>query len=88
MGGASVSLAETIGSTASAMCLKDLSKKTAVGLEINANHVRSARSGYVYGKVSPVKIGRSIHVWRIEIKDENQKMLCVSRLTMAIIDRP
>lgn len=87
-GGASVSLAETVGSVASTFCLEDLNKKAAVGLQINANHLRPATQGYVYGKATPVRIGRTIHVWDIEIRDEQDRKTCVSRLTMAIIDRP
>ncbi len=85
-GGASVSLAETIGSVASTMCI-DVSKFNAVGLEINANHLRGIRGGFVYGTCRPVKLGRTIHVWNIEIKDEEKQLICASRLTMAIIPR-
>lgn len=85
-GGASVTLAETLGSVASTLCIKDLSKKSCVGLEINANHLRSATKGYVYGIVTPIKIGKRIHVWNIDIKDEEGKKTCVSRLTVAIIN--
>ncbi len=86
-GGASVSLAETIGSVASTMCLEDLSKFAAVGLEINANHLKSAKKGRVTGTCRPIRIGRSIHVWNIEIHDDENNLVCVSRLTMAIIKR-
>ena len=85
-GGASCVLAETIGSVASAMVV-DHSKFLCVGLEINANHVRSARSGWVTGKAIPLHIGSSTHVWDIKIVDEHNKLLCVSRLTVAIIPR-
>ncbi len=85
-GGASVVLAETLGSVASTMCLDDPLAQGAVGVEINANHLRSARQGYVYGTVHPIKIGRKIHVWRIVIEDEEGKQVCESRLTVAIID--
>jgi len=87
-GGASVVLAETLGSVASTLCLKDITKQTAVGLEINANHLRSVRKGYVYGKVTPIRVGRSIHVWNIEIKDDNGKVSAISRLTTMIIEIP
>jgi len=87
-GGASVVLAETLGSVASTLCLKDITKQTAVGLEINANHLRSVRQGYVYGKVTPIRVGRSIHVWNIEIKDDNGKVSAISRLTTMIIEIP
>ncbi len=83
-GGASCVLSETLGSIASALVI-DQSKFICVGLEINANHIRSARSGFVTGTVSPLHLGRSTHVWDIKIVDENQKLVCVSRLTVAII---
>lgn len=86
-GGASVSLAETVGSVASLLCLDDVSTQMAVGLEINANHLRSARQGFVTATARPARIGRQIHVWNIEIKDDEQTLICVSRLTMAIVDR-
>jgi 1,4-dihydroxy-2-naphthoyl-CoA hydrolase len=85
-GGASCVLAETLGSVASAMVI-DHSRFLCVGIEINANHIRSAREGYVYGKCSPLHIGNSTHVWDIRIVDEKDKLICVSRLTVAIIPR-
>lgn len=85
-GGASVVLAETLGSVASVLLLKDLSKQAAVGVEINANHLRGVKSGWVYGKVKPVHIGRKSHVWEIKISDENEKLVCISRLTVMIVD--
>lgn len=85
-GGASVALAETLGSVAANLCL-DLSKKVCVGLEINANHVRAVRSGYVYGTTRPIHIGGSTQVWDIRINDEQQRLACVSRLTVAVLDR-
>lgn len=84
-GGASVALAETLGSVASNLLLDK--GQIAVGLEINANHVRSAKEGFVLGKVTPIHIGRKTHVWSIEITDQNDKMICVSRLTVAIVDK-
>jgi 1,4-dihydroxy-2-naphthoyl-CoA hydrolase len=84
-GGASVVLAESLGSTASVMRLKDPLTQRAVGLEINANHIRSVSSGWVYGKCTPIHIGRSTHVWDIRITDEQDRLVCVSRLTIAII---
>jgi 1,4-dihydroxy-2-naphthoyl-CoA hydrolase len=85
-GGASVALAETLGSVASTMCI-DLSKYKAVGVEINANHLSSAREGtLVYGKVYPIRIGRTLQVWGIDITDEKGKKICISRLTVAVID--
>jgi 1,4-dihydroxy-2-naphthoyl-CoA hydrolase len=86
-GGASVALAETLGSVASVLCLDDPMAETSVGLEINANHVRSATKGWVTGTCTPIKVGRRIHVWEINIHDEDGNHLCVSRLTIAIIKR-
>ncbi len=86
-GGASVVLAESLGSVASMLCVADPQKQAAVGVEINANHLKSVKSGYVYGKCKALKIGRSIHVWNIEISNEAQELICVSRLTTMIIDR-
>ena len=83
-GGASVALAESLGSYASVLLI-NLTKESAVGLEINANHVRSATSGHVYGKVTPIHIGRKTHVWNIEIKNDEEKLVSVSRITIAII---
>jgi 1,4-dihydroxy-2-naphthoyl-CoA hydrolase len=86
-GGASCVLAETLGSVASAMVI-DPEKFICVGLEINANHVRSARSGFVTGTCTPIHIGASTHVWDIKIHDEREKLICVSRLTVAILKKP
>ena len=83
-GGASVVLAETLGSSAASMCL-DLSKEYCVGLDINANHIRAIRSGTVTGEARPIHIGRSTHVWEIIIVDEEERKVCVSRITMAIL---
>lgn len=85
-GGANVVLAETLGSVASFCCV-DISKQSVVGLEVNANHLRSAKAGFVYGKVTPIRIGRTVHVWQIDINDEEGRLTCVSRITIAIIDR-
>jgi len=84
-GGASAALAETLGSVAGLLCVED-ENKTIVGVEINANHLRSARQGLVYGIVKPVRIGRTLQVWNIEITDEKERLLCVSRFTLAVID--
>lgn len=86
-GGASCVLAETIGSVASAKII-DPEKFICVGLEINANHVRSARKGLVTGIAQPLHIGNSTHVWDIKIYDEREKLICVSRLTVAILKKP
>jgi 1,4-dihydroxy-2-naphthoyl-CoA hydrolase len=83
-GGASVALAETLGSVAAAMVV-DNNKFYCVGLEINANHVRSAKEGFVTGIAKPIHIGASTHVWDIKIYDEREKLVCVSRLTVAIL---
>jgi 1,4-dihydroxy-2-naphthoyl-CoA hydrolase len=85
-GGASCVLSETIGSVASAMVI-DHSKFVCVGLEINANHVRSTRSGFVSGIALPLHIGSNTHVWDVRIYDELEKLVCISRLTVAIIPR-
>ncbi len=85
-GGASCVLAETIGSVASALVV-DHNRYYCVGLEINANHVRSAKEGYVTGVCMPLHLGSNTHVWDIRIYDELEKMVCVSRLTVAIIPR-
>jgi 1,4-dihydroxy-2-naphthoyl-CoA hydrolase len=84
-GGASVVLAETIGSTAVVLALKDPMKETGVGVEINANHLKSARGGYVIGTCVPLRIGRTLHVYEIKIHDEEENLICASRLTVAII---
>ena len=85
-GGASCVLAEAIGSVASAMVI-DFTKFICVGLEINANHIRSVREGYVTGIATPLHLGKSTHVWDIKIYDEREKLACVSRLTVAILTR-
>ncbi len=77
-GGASCVLAETLGSVASAMVI-DHSKFYCVGLEINANHIRGVREGYVMGIASPLHLGNTTHVWDIKIYDEREKLVCVSR---------
>lgn len=83
-GGASVALAETIGSMAASSCI-DRERFVAVGMEINANHVRPAYSGWVYATARPEALGRSTHVWSIRIEDEAGKLVCISRFTAAII---
>jgi 1,4-dihydroxy-2-naphthoyl-CoA hydrolase len=85
-GGASCVLSETIGSVASAMVV-DHSKFICVGMEINANHVRSAREGFVTGVATPLHLGSNTHVWDVKIYDELEKLVCVSRLTVAVIPR-
>jgi 1,4-dihydroxy-2-naphthoyl-CoA hydrolase len=83
-GGASVALAETIGSVAASCCI-DRSTHVAVGMEINANHIRPAYSGWVYATARPEAMGRTTQVWSIRIEDEAGKLVCISRLTMAVI---
>jgi 1,4-dihydroxy-2-naphthoyl-CoA hydrolase len=85
-GGASVSLAETLGSTGAAMCV-DAAEYQVVGQEINANHVRAARSGLVTGTARAVHLGGRTHVWSIEIVNDVHKLVCISRITMAVIKR-
>jgi len=85
-GGASAVLAETLGSVAAHLC-EDVNQKHCVGLEINANHVRSVRSGFVYGVARPAHLGRSTQLWEIKITDEQDRLVCLSRLTMAVLDK-
>jgi len=85
-GGASVVLAETLGSVAAHLC-EDPDKKHCVGLEINANHVRSMRSGTVIGVARPVHIGSSTQLWEIRISNEADQLVCISRITMAVLDK-
>lgn len=86
-GGASCALAETVGSVASYYVL-DPSKYICVGLEINANHVRSAKQGLVIATATRLHLGSTTHLWDIKIHDENEKLICVSRLTVAILKIP
>jgi 1,4-dihydroxy-2-naphthoyl-CoA hydrolase len=85
-GGASVALAETLGSTGAALVI-DRTKQRCVGQEINANHVRAAAAGYVIGTARPVHLGRRSHVWEIRITDAQERLVCISRITMYILDR-
>jgi len=85
-GGASVVLAETLGSVASALVV-DHEKFMCVGLEINANHIRSARQGHVTGICTPIHIGSQTHVWDIKIQDDAGKLCCISRLTVSVLKR-
>ena len=86
-GGASCALAETIGSVASYFVI-DNEKFICVGLEINANHIRSVTKGFVTATCMPLHIGASTHVWDIKLTDERDKLICVSRLTVAILKKP
>jgi 1,4-dihydroxy-2-naphthoyl-CoA hydrolase len=83
-GGASCALAETVGSVASILII-DQKQFSCVGVEINANHIRSARDGYVTGIASPLHLGASTHVWDIKIYDDQNKLICISRLTIAVL---
>lgn len=84
-GGASVALAETVGSIASVLCLDDPTTNHPVGLDINANHLRSVpEGGTVRAKVSPIHLGKKTHVWHIDIYNQAEQLICVSRLTMMI----
>ena len=83
-GGASCTLAETVGSIASHYVI-DTEKYICVGLDINANHVRSVRAGYVTATCTPLHLGSTTHVWDIKIQDDSGKLICISRLTVAIL---
>ena len=85
-GGASVALAETLGSTAAMLCV-DPAKYYVVGLEINANHIRGVRDGWVYATARSLHRGRTTQLWEIRITDAADKLVCVSRLTMAVIEK-
>ena len=81
-GGASVALAETLGSMAAQIVTGF--KSSCVGVEINANHLKSVKEGFVFGTARPVRIGKTMHVWSIEIKDEMDHLVCISRLTVLV----
>ena len=85
-GGASVALAETVASLGAWMNV-DQARQAAVGIEINANHLRAMREGTVRAVGTPIHRGRSTHVWAIEIRDEAERLVCVSRCTLAIVDQ-
>ena len=85
-GGASVALAETLGSIGGGIKVYS-NNETVVGIEINANHLKSIRDGWVYGKSTPIRIGKKIQVWNIEITNEDDDLICVSRLTLAVIKK-
>lgn len=85
-GGASVALAETLGSIGAALVI-DQEKLICVGQEINANHIRGVKSGIVTGIAKPVHMGATSHVWEIKIYDEAEKLVCISRLTVAILQK-
>lgn len=85
-GGASCVLAETLGSIASCHCV-DIQKQVCVGLSLNINHIRMAKEGWVYGTAKPIHLGKKTHVWNIDIKDESDKLVSSTRLTLAVLDR-
>lgn len=85
-GGASVALAETVGSIAANLCV-DGERYVCLGQEINANHLRPVRSGRVTATARPIHLGSRSHVWHIEIHDEQQRLVCISRLTMVVLER-
>ena len=85
-GGASAALAETLGSIAGGIKVYS-NNETVVGIEINANHLKSAREGWVYGKATPIRIGKKIQVWDIRITNESDELVCVSRLTLAVVKK-
>ncbi|HET9446534.1 MAG TPA: hotdog fold thioesterase [Steroidobacteraceae bacterium] len=85
-GGASVALAETLGSTGAGLVV-DPDKFRVVGQEINANHVRAVSDGFVVGTTRPFHLGRRSHVWEIRIEDERQRLVCISRITMAVVEK-
>ena len=86
-GGASVLLAESLASFAATMCLEEPARQQAVGLAINANHLRAKKDGVVTGTARPVHVGRSTMVWDIRIEDEQGRAVCVARLTVAVVNR-
>lgn len=88
-GGASVTLAESLGSVAANLCIDDTSRYASVGVEINANHLRPVPSGQIVtGRTTPVRVGRRIQVWNIDIHDEKDRLVCTSRVTVAVVERP
>ncbi len=86
-GGASVTLAESLASLGTALNI-DMDRQMAFGLEINANHLRPKREGRLTGVATPIHKGRTTHVWEIKISDEDDKLVCISRCTVAVVDRP
>lgn len=85
-GGASAAFAETLASVASTLQV-NLEKQYCVGLDMNANHIRSIKSGWVFGEAKPIHLGKMTQVWQIKIKNEKGEMVCISRITMAVMDR-
>jgi 1,4-dihydroxy-2-naphthoyl-CoA hydrolase len=85
-GGASAAMAETIGSVASSMCINN-ERQICVGMEINCNHLKGVTQGLVTATVKPIHVGASSHVWDIRIEDESKRLVCISRLTVAILKK-
>jgi 1,4-dihydroxy-2-naphthoyl-CoA hydrolase len=85
-GGASLVLAETLGSMGAA-CTLDMNLQYCVGIEINANHIKSVKTGFVLGTARPVHIGKRTQVWEIKIVNEKKELVCISRITLAVIDK-
>ena len=85
-GGASLALAETVGSLAANLTLDET--KVCMGLDINANHIKSASTGFVLGKAVPLHIGSRTQVWEIKISDQQHHLICIARLTLFVIDKP
>ena len=85
-GGASVALAESLGSIAGNFAV-DMDKQTVVGVEVNANHIKSVRRGWVFGEAKALRIGKRLQVWKIQIKNEHGDLVCDSRLTLAVVNR-
>lgn len=85
-GGASAALAETLGSIGSVLMI-DEKTQAIVGIEVNANHLRKVKEGYVYGRASLLAHSRKLHVWEIRISDEKQRLVCLSRLTVMVIEK-
>lgn len=85
-GGASVALAETLASVAGTMQV-NMETHYCVGMEINANYIRSIREGFVYGKATPIHLGKRTQIWNIRIADENDQLVCISRMTLAVMEK-
>lgn len=84
-GGASCVLAETLGSVAGSLCV-EYGKQMVVGLEINANHIRPVKNGFVYGTAKPIHLGKTTQIWDIRITNDEDKLVCISRFTVAVKD--
>ena len=85
-GGASVAFAETLGSIGAGMQI-DYNNQSVVGIEINASHLKSIKKGWVYGRAQPLRVGKTIQVWDINITDKDDNLICVSHLTLAVIKK-